>query len=821
LPGGDPTAQRPAAPPPRAAAPPPAPGDHAAAPPHRRWRAHPLPWLLGGLTLLSLPIWLGERVFFQKDAQLWFYPSRLLWRARILAGDLPLWNPTLDLGKPFLADPGNGTLYPLNLLLLLPAPGCVGSFLLSHLLLALAGTFLLGRTLGLSRSGAGLAALGHGAGGYLVSMTWSGVYLLGVAWTPLVAALALGVARAPGSRPAALLAAALGCQMLAGELQGVGTTGLLTLLLLLVEPGIRQKWRAALGWLLLAGGLALLLAAPQLLPTLGLLPESARAGGLPLDEASHWALHPGRLAELLVPGLFGDPADNPGYLGFFLDSEGEAVMRPPWMITPYLGALTLLLAVPGLGGPAATRGPRAALLTASGLGLALALGPATPLFALWHGAVPGADLFRYPAKYYPLFALGVPLLAGLGLDRLQTETRRGSAVWHTGGGLVLLLTGMALLGLWAEELATALQRLRPTVSLATATQTVTAAWQEATLLLVGGAALLALPLLRRPAWLGPAALGGLAVQLLVVLVPKIHTTDPELYFRPPPLARQLLATAPPDGAPRLLAVQQSHEALQLGQRAAEELAWVRWAALVPNTAGLFGVEIMDAYDASTTRRRADFWAATATIQRPVLDLCAVSHLLLPLTAPPPPEVGLDLLQAWPELGLGLYLNTRRLPLARPLEGVLPAGSHAEALRSLRDRRVLSGRLAVIEPDDGPGPPSAPPAAGGGSCQRLPAGADELRFGCDLPAPAWIGIAASHYPGWTATLDGEPIPVRRANGVGMALRAPAGRHEVFLRYAEPGLGPGLALGGTGLLGVLLLGVGGSGLARRARRRIVDG
>ncbi len=58
-----------------------------------------------------------------------------------------------------------------------------------------------------------------------------------------------------------------------------------------------------------------------------------------------------------------------------------------------------------------------ALLAA--VGLFLALGAYNPVYYLLWRIVPGFDLFRAPARWLELYALGVALLAGCGLDTLR------------------------------------------------------------------------------------------------------------------------------------------------------------------------------------------------------------------------------------------------------------------------------------------------------------------------------------------------------------------------------------------------------------------
>ena len=76
-----------------------------------------------------------------------------------------------------------------------------------------------------------------------------------------------------------------------------------------------------------------------------------------------------------------------------------------------------------------------------------------------------------------------------------------------------------------------------------------------------------------------------------------------------------------------------------------------------------------------------------------------------------------------------------------------------------------------------------------------------------------GERGCHARGWRAHVDGVPAPVVRANGKHRAVAVSAGRHEVVLRYAPPGLVVGLALSVVSLLLAAVLFATGE---RRGRR-----
>ncbi|HEX5133432.1 MAG TPA: hypothetical protein VFX92_13230 [Candidatus Krumholzibacteria bacterium] len=89
--------------------------------------------------------------------------------------------------------------------------------------------------------------------------------------------------------------------------------------------------------------------------------------------------------------------------------------------------------------------------------------------------------------------------------------------------------------------------------------------------------------------------------------------------------------------------------------------------------------------------------------------------------------------------------------------------------------------------------------------------DEIAFDANLGNAGLLVVSEVFYPDWKAEVDGEPVPVLRANHVLRAVALPAGRHEVVFRY-DRGLiekSAGISLGAFALTLLALLGA----LARR--------
>ena len=91
----------------------------------------------------------------------------------------------------------------------------------------------------------------------------------------------------------------------------------------------------------------------------------------------------------------------------------------------------------------------------------------------------------------------------------------------------------------------------------------------------------------------------------------------------------------------------------------------------------------------------------------------------------------------------------------------------------------------------------------------------IAIAVEAATDAWLVLADAWFPGWTATLDGTPTPVLRANYLVRAVAVPAGRHEVVFSYDPPGYATGRAVsGGTwGVLGAALVLAGLLGRRRR--------
>ena len=63
--------------------------------------------------------------------------------------------------------------------------------------------------------------------------------------------------------------------------------------------------------------------------------------------------------------------------------------------------------------------------------------------------------------------------------------------------------------------------------------------------------------------------------------------------------------------------------------------------------------------------------------------------------------------------------------------------------------------------------------------------DALEWRLGAQAPAFLIVADMNFPGWSARLDGRPVPIRSVNLLFRGVEIPAGGHRLSMRYTPPG------------------------------------
>jgi len=728
----------------------------------------------------------------------WLPRSCLLGRS-LASGQVPLWNPFEMLGTPFATDSQSGWLYLPSMLLswLFGCGGGLRAFIVLNPILAGLGTywFLRREHLGrLAATSGGLSlAMAMSASIMAISLPFAGT----LAWTPFVLVGASGFFSAERwTRKLgwlALAAVAWG-QVAAAHLSHglVMCTGLAATYL--VGRGVhevrqgRLRWPVALG--MAAGFLAFLPLANLaiLVPRFSLISRSSLRAG-------YGALE-GTLAR--EAGIQDRPIPFTGvWSGWPL-----ALASAPGA---YVGATILLLV------PMAFRDPRRRWLTIAYAAIG-AVGYLLTLTALvgagWFRSVvlalPFGDVYLHnPGRLRYLAFLVVPVLGAIGiqglLDRLPSFRE---AMWWIGGTATVAFALPLALGANPERFVLfALGGL--TLVLAISFLLRGKRWGAIALVGVLAAELLAGALWSSMYQGGTVYLGleGSDHPALLHGPLRWPTASMDDYLEPGPIARTLQTVGPNDG--RYLAWIPPAAYFLKGYLFTQDRE--DWPALLLGRAIVFRLRDVLGYSPIQLPRYWSFIRATnrlpvfynaSVLRLPRIEdahLLGVRYLIAPEGVPPP-------MPAEPvaaEAGYVLY----EVDSWQPRVSVVPVWqavrSGVPALQTVLERGFDPAAGAIVEGDPALPPPT--PGAASGTATYEEVRPEDVRVTVDATAPSIVVVRNAWDRGWSATVDGEPAPVLRADYLLQGIPVTAGAHEIRLTYREPSIGRGLLLSALVWLG----------------------
>jgi uncharacterized membrane protein YfhO len=682
-----------------------------------------------------------------------FYPFHAFAARSIRNGEFPLWNPHILGGAPFLANSQSALFYPPNwLYYVLPVSMAWTACLVLRTFLCGLFMALFVRSIGATRTGAILAGIVYSSCGFMTA--WQG-QALGDAtiWLPLICFSLKRLRDQLSRKNIALAAFSFAMPVLAGHPETAAHSTLVgcAWALTLWERNRRYPFYFAA-----AGILAMGLASVQMIPTLEWLGETGSQ-----QFATPWPA----LVIHQAQGLFSrDILSSPNSGGISIP-EGAA----------YLGMMTLLVA--SFAPLHRSRRYVAFLMamTGSAMMIAYSIDPLRWLVA----HTPYLKAMKN-GRFIFVVSFGVAALAGLGLSTLQEhETaligkKRRSAWLLLAGAFAVVLVAISRLQL-ATQVEVPLTR-RPTFS---------------AFLLCAALVLVAYVLwTRKNKFVCSLIVAFAFIELTTFSHGFIGFTKSDQIYPGAAVFDFLEENSDPA----------QFRVTQLG------------ISYSMNVAMIYGFAAADGYEVSLerprlfasglTQNREDglFFVADKVAQNEDrrLDLFNVKYLVVPNGGPEFQQLSARADRFSTQLNDGhvsVFENKRVLPRAFlvPAEYAEVIPDQAAALQRLQHPSFDPHRTVIVSqplPDvelEYKTPPSAVDAV-----EVVEGGTSSYRFRVQSRGEGILVVSQIFYPGWTATVNGERVPVLAADYALTGIPVPAGDHEVRFVFDPLSFKLGLAL-----------------------------
>ncbi len=580
----------------------------------------------------------------------------------------------------------------------------------------------------------------------------------------------------PGFRSAAIWALALANMITAGYAQTFHGTVLYMAISLIAIPfslAARRDWLATWRMRVGTGAVAALLcaglAAIQLLPLFELVGLSHRSGGTALQLQFP--------ARYFIRGMF-----------YTLPTDPERLLSFPNIgsLLVCAAASTVILLRPS------TR--IVGHLVASLVLFQLGLGQGSPFFRFVydHNIVPGLHYLRGVSLYTEFSTLGIGIMAGRSIDGiagwLATDRRpalRRPVLW----GLIALAALWVPLVLWVRTPAA------PTIQYAVVGVAIVGA--------------VALARLGRATSFPVLMTALLAIECLALRVPPFQLYDPS-YVAEPGSAKAIEAV--PDWQDykvfdaSLAAVYSFHSS-----RSPEMLPGLSrmLSAITGSTPILWKMNGMDGSLALPLARRTmltprltdeiDGKVDTPPGAR-LIDLLGVRFVAAenPISTP-------AFRPFWHEGG-GVWMaeNMAAKPRFQAYSGHVTVASPDQALDLMEHWSTPT--LVIENPPGAEHQPEMQDAPADGADAEPPAltfrveraKSTSYRLSVSAERPGWLFLADANYPGWTAKIDGRPVPLFSAQVLGKAVAVPAGDHAVAIEFRSQSVRWGAAISAASLV-----------------------
>lgn len=347
---------------------------------------------------------------FSDVIHVWYFLKTFTVNSFFETGQLPLWNPLIYAGVPFVGNPQSTLFYPPFLLFfVMPVHFAITLLFAAHLIWAGWGMFVFARMRGISFTAALFAALVFMLNWKITGHIFAGHLTQTVAWSfmPWLLICIDYFVHHRSLRAVWLLALCIALIFFTGHMQlfyyhiMIGSAYLLFL-------SVQDFKVGAVGIVIGYGicvGVAVALMAISLLPVLEVSDYFHRAGGTDYQFATSFSLQMSDLIGMIMPYFKVIPSPGSNLENKFF-----------WETAVYFGIAPLLMML--VANRRSERGHVIFFILVAIFALLFSLGSNGPLYRLMYYAVPGVAYFRVPARMFLYCGFVVALFAGFALQNI-------------------------------------------------------------------------------------------------------------------------------------------------------------------------------------------------------------------------------------------------------------------------------------------------------------------------------------------------------------------------------------------------------------------
>lgn len=374
------------------------------------------------LLLILVIIFFNKVLFFKesfcyRDIYRYYYPYKYFASESIRNCEIPLWNPYIFCGVPFIAALQSQVFYPLSIICyIFPFQLAFNLFYVIHYFLAALFMYFLAKKWGLSRISCVFSSIAFAFSGYMLSVLDMTSTLSSVIWLPLLV-LILDIIKEKikdkkgWGLQLILFAVIFGFLILGGE----PTIAYLSFMFLFFYSFIsfnkNQKKLIPKTLLILIFGivLAVLFISVQLIPFFEYMLLSDRLADVPDLYKTGWSIPFSQLITFVIPHISGDITLQ--YVPWFDFTQ-------QWLKSTYFGFLTILFVLIGIILNSQNKSRRWFLGIVILASVFLSLGHNTSIYKIFYSYLPGLKLIKHPAKFIFLAVFCISIASGCGLDYL-------------------------------------------------------------------------------------------------------------------------------------------------------------------------------------------------------------------------------------------------------------------------------------------------------------------------------------------------------------------------------------------------------------------